>query len=145
MEREPPDDLLVYLARFERPVVELMLATRDKVYEFGSDMSEFFLSVPYAVACNFSYTHSVKQAPIYIGTYTKHVNIGFCDGATLSDPEGRLKGEGKSMRHVSIRKMEDLDDPYLNGLIQHALDAAVHPPEPLAPKTVNSTAKAPGD
>jgi hypothetical protein len=39
----------------------------------------------------------------YVVGYKKHVNIGFCEGRSLSDPEKLLEGTGKDMRHVKLR------------------------------------------
>lgn len=39
----------------------------------------------------------------YVVGYSKHVNLGFCDGAALPDPAGLLEGTGKTMRHVKVR------------------------------------------
>jgi hypothetical protein len=38
----------------------------------------------------------------YLVGYARHVNLGFCDGAALSDPAGLLRGRGKYMRHVRL-------------------------------------------
>ena len=38
----------------------------------------------------------------YVVGYARHVNLGFCDGASLSDPARLLQGKGKSMRHVRL-------------------------------------------
>lgn len=38
----------------------------------------------------------------YVVGYSRHVNLGFCDGASLSDPAGLLRGKGKYMRHVRL-------------------------------------------
>src|SRR5215813_11944372 len=38
----------------------------------------------------------------YVVGYSRHVNLGFCDGASLSDPARLLRGKGKSMRHVRL-------------------------------------------
>ena len=38
----------------------------------------------------------------YVVGYTKHVNLGFCEGTGLEDPDGLLEGTGKSMRHVKL-------------------------------------------
>lgn len=39
----------------------------------------------------------------YVNAFTAHVNVGFFRGAELSDPNGRLQGDGKFMRHVKLR------------------------------------------
>ena len=38
----------------------------------------------------------------YVVGYSRHVNLGFCDGASLSDPARLLRGKGKFMRHVRL-------------------------------------------
>jgi hypothetical protein len=40
----------------------------------------------------------------YVGVFTTHVNVGFFQGATLSDPAGLLQGTGKFMRHVKLNR-----------------------------------------
>jgi hypothetical protein len=45
----------------------------------------------------------------YIAAAKAHVSLGFARGAELADPEGRLEGTGKSMRHVKIRNTGEID------------------------------------
>lgn len=44
----------------------------------------------------------------YIAGYPRHVNLGFCDGVSLPDPAGLLRGRGKWMRHVRVAPGEPL-------------------------------------
>jgi len=39
----------------------------------------------------------------YVGIFTAHVNVGFFQGASLSDPDRLLLGTGKFMRHVKLK------------------------------------------
>ena len=39
----------------------------------------------------------------YVNVFTSHVNVGFFQGAALSDPAHLLQGNGKYMRHVKLR------------------------------------------
>jgi hypothetical protein len=39
----------------------------------------------------------------YVNAFTSHVNVGFFQGAALSDPARLLQGTGKFMRHVKLR------------------------------------------
>lgn len=39
----------------------------------------------------------------YLVDYARHVNLGFCHGAALPDPDGLLEGRGRYMRHVKLR------------------------------------------
>lgn len=49
-----------------------------------------------------------------------HVTFGFPRGTSLDDPHRLLEGTGKNMRHVKLRKAEDLDHEGLLQLIQVA-------------------------
>jgi hypothetical protein len=48
------------------------------------------------------------------------VNVGFFQGASLSDPGGLLEGSGKYMRHVKLRAGTVTDDAAIRGLIEAA-------------------------
>jgi hypothetical protein len=48
------------------------------------------------------------------------VNVGFFYGAALDDPAGLLEGTGKRMRHVKLRRAEQVDAAALSGLIAAA-------------------------
>ena len=56
----------------------------------------------------------------YVDAFTRHVNVGFFEGAELPDPSGLLQGTGKSMRHVKLRPGEDVDAAALHALIADA-------------------------
>jgi hypothetical protein len=68
----------------------------------------------------------------WISPHTRHVVLGFYYGAELPDPEGVLEGTGRSMRHVKVRRAEDLDSAALRGLIEVAVTHRVPPPQPRA-------------
>ena len=46
----------------------------------------------------------------------------FNRGAELEDPDGVLVGEGKIIRHIKVRRPEDLKSPYLRKFIKAALN-----------------------
>ncbi len=56
----------------------------------------------------------------YVCAFTSHVNVGFFQGAGLSDPEGLLVGTGKYMRHVTLRPGVEVDAAALSALIDAA-------------------------
>ncbi len=45
------------------------------------------------------------------------VNLAFADGAQLPDPTGLLEGTGKRIRHVKLRRPEDVENPALRALV----------------------------
>ena len=60
----------------------------------------------------------------YIAAHKAHVNLGFYDGAALTDPKGLLEGTGKKMRHVKITDADAIDTEGLTALLRQAAEAA---------------------
>jgi len=57
----------------------------------------------------------------YIGVQGAYVNLGFYHGTSLSDPQGRLEGTGKQLRHVKVRSVREARGPAIAGLIRQAI------------------------
>ncbi len=55
-----------------------------------------------------------------IGPQKRYVNLYFMDGVDLDDPAGLLEGTGKRLRHIKIRKPEDLKKRSLHALVRQA-------------------------
>jgi hypothetical protein len=68
---------------------------------------------------NYSYNGLV----CYLQASKKHVNLGFHKGNELieSDTDSRLQGTGKTMRHIKIMKMEEIQPEAFAALIQEAV------------------------
>ena len=141
MERNPPAELIELLTQYPPNVADLFLTAREKVFSLMQDATEIITNASYTLASGYTFTHSIKQAFLYLGAYKKHVNIGFMFGSSLPDPHSRLKGDGKSMRHISIHSHEDPDDPVVDELLWQAILAAHRPAEILTPKTVITVMK----
>jgi hypothetical protein len=75
---------------------------------------EFKWSMP-----NYSYNGLV----CYLQTAQKHVNLGFQKGNELQkkDIDNLLQGTGKTMRHIRIKKIEDIKPEAITSLIQEAM------------------------
>ena len=56
----------------------------------------------------------------YVNAFSRHVSVGFFQGAALEDPSGLLEGSGLRMRHVKVRWGEPVDEPALGRLIRQA-------------------------
>jgi hypothetical protein len=71
---------------------------------------------------NFGPTAAYKDVVVYIIPHSKHVNLGFFQGVHLEDPDGLLEGTGKKLRHVKLKKVEDVDTPAVRALLRRAWD-----------------------
>ncbi|MFD1851335.1 DUF1801 domain-containing protein [Oceanobacillus bengalensis] len=58
----------------------------------------------------------------YLQPSKKHVNLGFYNGAGLKDPDNLLEGTGKQMRHIRIKKIEEIKPEQFKNLIEEAID-----------------------
>ena len=56
----------------------------------------------------------------YVNVFSSHVNVGFFQGASLSDPARLLQGTGKFMRHVKLRPETPVNEAALYRLIETA-------------------------
>lgn len=57
----------------------------------------------------------------YIAPGKDHVTLGFHRGALLDDRHGLLEGAGKSMRHLKLRHLVEIDGPAIRDLVRQAV------------------------
>ena len=71
----------------------------------------------YHDAVGYSLSKSPFDRICYIAPQKGYVNFGFFFGADLPNPKHLLVGEGKRLRHVKIRSVEDAKNPALGKLV----------------------------
>jgi hypothetical protein len=78
--------------------------------------------VLYASNNHIGYAHSQSMADrvVYICPMKNYVRLGFMRGTQLADPYQKLVGEGKWLRHVKVRTINEADHPALEGLVNEA-------------------------
>jgi hypothetical protein len=64
----------------------------------------------------------MKDGYVYAMPHKDHVNLGFFRGVDLPDPENRLEGTGKALRHVKIRDEAAVADAAIRALVIAARD-----------------------
>lgn len=101
-------------------VIKIALAARRAVLKAAGKCSELIYET-YCISNAFTYTGKQGQGFIHIATYAEHVNLGFDRGTELDDPEGRLKGTGKKIRHVRLNSLADVRDEAVVQLILQAV------------------------
>ena len=77
-----------------------------------------------AVSLGYSPTPRWQDGIVHIATYSKHVNLGFNDGATLDDPLGILVGSGSRVRHVSFHSPADTKAKWIDDYLRRAMAQA---------------------
>ncbi|MBV8686333.1 MAG: hypothetical protein JOZ90_05080 [Alphaproteobacteria bacterium] len=85
-----------------------------------------------ALAIGFAPGERASEAVLSLAVFPRWVTLCFLSGAGLTDPEGRLKGSGKRVRHVRLLAEDSLEDPYVAALIAEAAARAEPPFDPGA-------------
>jgi len=57
----------------------------------------------------------------FLNTRDGVVELGFCQGAFLSNEQGYLVGEGKEVRHARMKSLADIDQGAIQALLQEAI------------------------
>ena len=130
-----PKALLEFLKPYDPAVQKLALAVRDFVIPEMEPCIEIIWDAYSAVAMGYGPTESHLQGAIHVAVYSKHVNMGFNQGAHMKDPAKLLTGTGNNVRHITIKKTDDLKHPALREYLKTArkMAAAAHPyPKELA-------------
>jgi hypothetical protein len=117
--RAPPKELIGFLKRFDPAIRELALDAREVVLKALAPSNESVLDV-YVLAMNYGFSEKMEDQVVYIGVYTKHINLGFHWGARMDDPEGVFEGSGKQMRHIKIKSQADLGSPVIRDYLRRA-------------------------
>ncbi|MBX9731279.1 MAG: DUF1801 domain-containing protein [Sphingomonas sp.] len=104
-----------WLAKHDNEIGKIARILVDRVRSCGDDIRE--------LVHDGRPTLCVEMAAFaYVDAYSRHAAIGFFEGASLPDPEKLLQGQGKRMRHIKLRTLDEVALPSLLMMI----DAAYH-------------------
>jgi len=139
--KTPSEDLIRFLAVFDLSVGELGLKLREMILTEAPQANELIYDAYNAVAIAFTFTERLREAFCHVAVYSKHVNLGFNNGATLPDPNGVLVGSGKRIRHITVGSSEDLRNPNLRQFIRLAIEQATSQSDTLPVKSAKPIVK----
>lgn len=60
---------------------------------------------------------SMRDFSFAIIPHTAHVNLQLADGVDLPDPDGKIEGTGKRVRHIKVRSVQDARSPWVRAAI----------------------------
>jgi hypothetical protein len=142
MPLKPSSDLTKCLLHFDPAIRKLTLALRALVLDELTPCYENIYDAYNALAVGYGTSDRLGDAICHIAVYAKHVNLGFNEGATLSDPSKILLGTGKYIRHITIKNSADLTRPELREFLRKARKQAGHMVQKTKSVTVVTTLKA---
>jgi Domain of unknown function (DU1801) len=118
---KPPPELLEFLHRYDPAVQSLALGLRKVVHQEMAPCHEYIFEMRSKVVLLYGATERVIADGICnIGVFAKHVTLGFPRGTDLDDPAGVLQGAGKTMRHITVKRLSDLDQPEIRAYLRQA-------------------------
>src|SRR5260370_39071773 len=120
----PPAAFIKFLKPYDREIQKLALQVRALVLEEMASCYENIYDAYSAVAIGYGTSDRLRDGIFHLAVYSKHVNLGFNDGASLADPQGILLGAGTQIRHITIKTPDDLGRPEIRAYLKRARKVA---------------------
>lgn len=115
------------LAKYDFAVAAVARSALAKVRRRVPGAVELVYDNYNALVVGFGPTERASEAILSIALYPRWVTLFFLQGASLSDPEGLLRGAGRRVRHIVLTETSVLDRPPVRRLIGQALASAPTP------------------
>ena len=104
----------------ETGLVTLFIQLRNFILQQAPESHELIYN-SHALTSVFSHSKKLSHAFCHIPIYNKHLNLGFNKGTLLTDPEQKLAGTGKVIRHIPIKSISDFENEYVISLIRESM------------------------
>ena len=126
---ELPEALDQFLSRYDDLPRRLAIGLRNVVVRELAPCHEYIFTMRSKIVLVYSASERVIADGICnIGVFRRHVTLTFVEGVDLSDPGQSLRGSGKTMRHLRISSVDDLERQDLRAFLQQARRLAGLPP-----------------
>ncbi|SHN30352.1 DUF1801 domain-containing protein [Gracilibacillus kekensis] len=102
-----------YIEKHPKNIQEITVNLRQLILNTSSEWTE---EIKWGMP-----SYSINKNICYLQASKNHVNLGFYHGAQLEDPHNLLGGTGKQMRHIRVKKMEDIDEDSLKLYVKNAI------------------------
>lgn len=102
----PDPEVIAYIKQYPSDLKEIMYRVRSLIEEVVPVVEE---SIKWKMP-TFTY---LKKHICYMAGFKKHVTLAFFDGTMLNDPDRKLHGSGKLMKHIKFTSPDDIDEEQL--------------------------------
>jgi hypothetical protein len=111
-----------FIDKFDPAIAKLVRAARRVLRKRFPTAVELVYDNYNALAIGFGPSERTSEAFVSLAVFARGVNLYFINGATLPDPEKRLRGSGNKGRFVRLESLDVLDDIYVVRLLKIAAD-----------------------
>ena len=122
---DPEQQIAKFLAPFSDEIKTLAQELRDYLRAVTNPTIELVGDSHISLNIGYSFTEKAWDSYCAIIVYSKHINISFPSGASLTDPQGLLLGTGSRIRHIRISELSDAKEPAVKKLLIEARDNAL--------------------
>jgi hypothetical protein len=130
----PEAQLEGFIARYAPEVAAVARAVLPVLRARFAGATELVYDNYNALAIGWSPTGRTSDVVCSIALYPRWVSLFFMRGAELPDPHKKLRGTGKTVRHVVLAAgARTLDEPAVKDLLAHAVARAPAAPAGAAP------------
>ncbi len=119
----PERQLAGFLEKYSPEIAALMEALHVKMQRLLPGAVRLVYDNYNALVIGFAPTERPSHAILSIAAYPRWVNLYFLTGASLTDPDRLLQGDGKQVRYIRMNRAEDLDKPAIRSLIKQAANS----------------------
>jgi len=91
-----------YFANIEDSLAPVAFALRETIFATGPELSE---GLAWGFPC-----YAGNERIFSIIAHSAHVNLQLWYGAALAGKNPRIEGTGKSLRHVKLKTLAEIDD-----------------------------------
>jgi hypothetical protein len=113
-----------FLAKYTPEMVAAGKAARARMRKRMPGGVELVYDNYNALVFGFGPDERPSDAVLSLALMPRWVTLCFLKGAQLADPRKLLRGSGSTVRNVRLESVADLDDPYINDLIDASIRAA---------------------
>jgi hypothetical protein len=128
----PAKQLAGFLDKYDPAIAAKARATLALLRKRLPTATELVYDNYNALAIGFGPSDRASEAILSVAVYPRWVSLFFLQGASLPDPERRLRGRGTRARHIVLNDAKELHLPAVEALISAALATAKKPLDPSA-------------
>lgn len=92
-----------FLSAYTQPVQNIAFKVRAVITDAREQVDTRYKVIEYRSG------DKMRDAVAYIAAFKDSVNLGFCKGTSLPDPDKLLRGTGKNLRHVKFKSGDAID------------------------------------
>jgi Domain of unknown function (DU1801). len=136
-------DFQYFLDFKEKELIDLFCGLRQYILALYPNSNEILYHT-HALTAVYSLSDKLSDAFCMLPIYTNHMNLGFNKGTLLNDPNKLMKGTGKLIRHLDVKKEGDYKNQKVKTLIKEAIDFAINDmdkPSKIFGKTISKIKK----